>query len=176
MLRLLQGDVGSARRWSRSRRCWSQSRRGAGGDAGADRDPRPPALRDAARDGRADGVTIALLTGRDKGRARESILMGLSTVDPARRGTHAIFQEAVAYRNLGLVVIDEAASLRRRPAPDADAEGPRHPHCLAMTATPIPRTIGVAQYGEMEVSRLDEMPPGRQAIDTRVVALDRLPD
>ncbi len=50
------------------------------------------------------------------------------------------------------------------------------PHCLAMTATPIPRTLTLAQYGEMDVSRLDEMPPGRQAIDTRVVALDRLAD
>jgi ATP-dependent DNA helicase RecG len=50
------------------------------------------------------------------------------------------------------------------------------PHCLAMTATPIPRTLTLAQYGEMEISRLDEMPPGRQAIDTRVVAIERLPD
>ncbi len=50
------------------------------------------------------------------------------------------------------------------------------PHCLAMTATPIPRTLTLAQYGEMEVSRLDEMPPGRQAIDTRVVAIERLGD
>src|SRR5204862_136244 len=50
------------------------------------------------------------------------------------------------------------------------------PHTLAMTATPIPRTLQLAEFGEMDVSQLDEMPPGRQAIDTRVVALDRLAD
>ena len=55
-------------------------------------------------------------------------------------------------------------------------KGKRTPHCLAMTATPIPRTLTLAQYGEMDVSRLDEMPPGRQPIDTRVVALERIGD
>src|SRR5205085_5196389 len=50
------------------------------------------------------------------------------------------------------------------------------PHCLAMTATPIPRTLTLAQYGEMDVSKLDEMPPGRQPIDTRVVAVERMGD
>jgi ATP-dependent DNA helicase RecG len=55
-------------------------------------------------------------------------------------------------------------------------KGRRTPHCLAMTATPIPRTLTLAQYGEMDVSRLDELPPGRQAIDTRVVAVERMGD
>jgi len=55
-------------------------------------------------------------------------------------------------------------------------KGRRTPHCLAMTATPIPRTLTLAQYGEMDVSKLDELPPGRQAIDTRVVAIDRMDD
>ena len=55
-------------------------------------------------------------------------------------------------------------------------KGKRQPHTLAMTATPIPRTLTLAQYGEMEVSKLDELPPGRQAIDTRVVAMERLPE
>jgi ATP-dependent DNA helicase RecG len=121
------------------------------------------------------GVTIQLLTGRDKGRARESILMGL--LDGSIQicvGTHAIFQESVAYRNLGLVVIDEQHRFGVGQRLMLTQKGKRTPHCLAMTATPIPRTLTLAQYGEMDVSRLDEMPPGRQAIDTRVVAQDRL--
>jgi ATP-dependent DNA helicase RecG len=123
------------------------------------------------------GVSIALLTGRDKGRARESILMGL--VDGSIQmvvGTHAIFQETVAYRNLGLVVIDEQHRFGVGQRLLLTQKGRVTPHCLAMTATPIPRTLVLAQYGEMEVSRLDEMPPGRQAIDTRVISLDRLSD
>lgn len=121
------------------------------------------------------GVQIALLTGRDKGRARESILMGLvdGSIDIVV-GTHAIFQETVAYRNLGLVVIDEQHRFGVGQRLLLTQKGRVTPHCLAMTATPIPRTLTLAQYGEMDVSRLDEMPPGRQPIDTRVVALDRL--
>ena len=123
------------------------------------------------------GVTIALLTGRDKGRARESILMGLldGSIDICV-GTHAIFQESVAYRNLALVVIDEQHRFGVGQRLMLSQKGRRTPHCLAMTATPIPRTLTLAQYGEMDVSRLDELPPGRQAIDTRVVAMERLPE
>ena len=129
------------------------------------------------------GVNIALLTGRDKGRARESILIGLmdGSIDVVV-GTHAIFQEAVGYRNLGLVVIDEQHRFGVGQRLLLTQKGPVSrnirvtPHCLAMTATPIPRTLTLAQYGEMDVSRLDEMPPGRQPIDTRVIALDRLGD
>jgi ATP-dependent DNA helicase RecG len=123
------------------------------------------------------GVTIALLTGRDKGRARESILMGLQdgTIHIVV-GTHAIFQDAVTYRNLGLVVIDEQHRFGVGQRLMLTRKGKVTPHCLAMTATPIPRTLTLAQYGEMDVSRLDEMPPGRQPIDTRVVAMERMSD
>ncbi len=123
------------------------------------------------------GATIALLTGRDKGRARESILMGL--LDGSIQlvvGTHALFQDAVAYKNLGMVVIDEQHRFGVGQRLMLTQKGKRTPHCLAMTATPIPRTLTLAQYGEMDVSRLDEMPPGRQPIDTRVVALERIGD
>ena len=123
------------------------------------------------------GVTIALLTGRDKGKARESILMGL--MDGSIQvcvGTHAIFQDSVAYRNLALVVIDEQHRFGVGQRLMLTQKGKRTPHCLAMTATPIPRTLTLAQYGEMDVSRLDEMPPGRQPIDTRVVAGERIAD
>jgi len=123
------------------------------------------------------GVTVALLTGRDKGRARESILMGLvdGSID-ILVGTHAIFQDTVSYRNLGLVVIDEQHRFGVGQRLMLTQKGKVTPHCLAMTATPIPRTLTLAQYGEMDVSRLDEMPPGRQPIDTRVLPLERLPD
>ena len=123
------------------------------------------------------GVEIALLTGRDKGRPRESILMGL--LDGSINivvGTHAIFQDSVSYRNLALVVIDEQHRFGVGQRLMLTQKGRRTPHCLAMTATPIPRTLTLAQYGEMDVSRLDEMPPGRQPIDTRVVAVERLGD
>lgn len=123
------------------------------------------------------GVEIALLTGRDKGKARESILMGLmdGSIDIVV-GTHAIFQDAVTYKHLALVVIDEQHRFGVGQRLMLTQKGKRTPHCLAMTATPIPRTLTLAQYGEMEVSKLDEMPPGRQAIDTRVVAIERMGD
>src|SRR5690606_6940325 len=89
-------------------------------------------------------------------------------------GTHAIFQESVAYRNLGLAVIDEQHRFGVSQRLLLTQKGRRTPHVLSMTATPIPRTLTLAQYGEMDVSKLDELPPGRQAIDTRVVAQDRL--
>jgi ATP-dependent DNA helicase RecG len=121
------------------------------------------------------GVEIALLTGRAKGRERESILMGL--MDGSIQilvGTHAIFQDTVNYRDLGLVVVDEQHRFGVAQRLALAAKGRRAPHTLAMTATPIPRSLTLAQYGEMDVSRLDELPPGRQAIDTRVVPQDRM--
>ena len=118
-----------------------------------------------------------MLTGRDKGRVRESVLMGLAdgSID-ILIGTHAIFQDSVAYKNLALVVIDEQHRFGVGQRLMLAQKGRRAPHCLAMTATPIPRTLTLAQYGEMDVSKLDEMPPGRQPIDTRVVAVERLTD
>jgi ATP-dependent DNA helicase RecG len=121
------------------------------------------------------GVTLAVLTGRDKGKAREATLMGL--LDGSIQicvGTHALFQEAVAYRHLALVVIDEQHRFGVGQRLMLTQKARTTAHCLAMTATPIPRTLTLAQYGEMDVSRLDEMPPGRQPIDTRVVSVDRL--
>jgi ATP-dependent DNA helicase RecG len=91
-------------------------------------------------------------------------------------GTHAIFQQAVQYRRLGLAVVDEQHrfGVAQRMMLSQKAEKP--PHLLVMTATPIPRTLTLTHYGEMDVSRLDEMPPGRQPIETRVLSLERLPE
>jgi ATP-dependent DNA helicase RecG len=122
-------------------------------------------------------VNVAILTGRDKGRAREATLMGLAdgSID-LLVGTHAIFQEAVSYRNLGFVVVDEQHRFGVAQRMLLQQKAVHPPHLLAMTATPIPRTLTLTHYGEMDVSRLDEMPSGRQPIDTRVMALDRLPE
>ncbi|WP_417621606.1 ATP-dependent DNA helicase RecG [Parasphingorhabdus sp.] len=122
-------------------------------------------------------VNLAILTGRDKGKVREALLMGLADGSiHILIGTHAIFQEQVRYKNLAVAVIDEqhkfGVSQRLMLAQKAE----RTPHLLAMTATPIPRTLTLSQYGEMDVSRIDELPPGRQSIDTRVIADARLPD
>ena len=121
------------------------------------------------------GARVALLTGRDKGRAREATLMGLldGSIDLVV-GTHAIFQDKVAYRNLAMVVIDEQHRFGVGQRLMLASKGKRAPHVLAMTATPIPRTLTLAQYGELDVSQLDELPPGRQAIDTVVMAQDKL--
>ena len=125
----------------------------------------------------AVGVRVAILTGREKGRARETVLMGLAdgSID-ILVGTHAIFQEKVAYKKLGLVVIDEQHrfGVSQRLLLAAKAEHP--PHMMVMTATPIPRTLTLTQYGEMDVSRIDEMPPGRTPVETRVISDERLPD
>ena len=120
-------------------------------------------------------VNVAVLTGRDKGRAREATLMGLAdgSID-ILVGTHAIFQEAVAYRDLGLVVVDEQHRFGVAERLALSAKGKTTPHLLAMTATPIPRTLVLAQHGEMDQSRLDEMPPGREPIETRVISEERL--
>lgn len=121
------------------------------------------------------GVRVAILTGREKGKARDSILMGLAdgSID-ILVGTHAIFQEKVSYKNLGFVVIDEQHrfGVSQRLLLSSKAERP--PHLLVMTATPIPRTLTLTQYGEMDVSRIDEMPPGRSPVETLVISEHRL--
>jgi len=122
-------------------------------------------------------ANVAILTGRDKGRAREATLMGLAdgSID-ILVGTHAIFQEAVGYRKLGLAVVDEQHRFGVEQRMMLANKAERPPHFLVMTATPIPRTLTLTQFGEMDVSRLDEMPPGRQPIETRVLSLERLPE
>ncbi len=122
-------------------------------------------------------VNLAILTGRDKGKIREATLMGLmdGSID-ILIGTHAIFQEQVRYKNLAVAVIDEQHKFGVSQRLMLTQKAERTPHLLAMTATPIPRTLTLSQYGEMDVSRIDELPPGRQAIDTSVVSGARMSD
>ncbi len=176
MLRLLQGDVGAGKTVVALEALLLAVEAGAQGAMLAPTEILARQHYETLRKLAAPtGISIALLTGRDKGRPRESTLMGLldGSIDIVV-GTHAIFQETVAYRNLGLVVIDEQHRFGVSQRLLLAQKGRRTPHLLAMTATPIPRTLVLANHGEMDVSRLDELPPGRQAIDTRVVALDRL--
>lgn len=122
-------------------------------------------------------VNLAILTGRDKGKIRESTLMGLAdgSID-ILVGTHAIFQEKVKYKNLAVAIIDEQHKFGVSQRLMLTQKAENTPHLLAMTATPIPRTLTLSQYGEMDVSRIDELPPGRQAIETRVISDGRLPE
>jgi len=120
-------------------------------------------------------ANVAILTGREKGRVREATLMGLAdgSID-ILVGTHAIFQQAVVYKRLGLAVVDEQHRFGVAQRLMLAEKAERPPHLLVMTATPIPRTLTLTQFGEMDVSRLDEMPPGRQPIETRVLNVERL--
>jgi ATP-dependent DNA helicase RecG len=122
----------------------------------------------------AAGIRLALLTGRDKGKARQTVLDGLASGDiHILLGTHALFQEDVAFRDLALAVIDEQHRFGVHQRLELAAKGVAV-DMLVMTATPIPRTLLLTAYGDMDASRLDEKPPGRKPIDTRVVPLARL--
>ena len=178
MLRLLQGDVGSGKTLVALLAMIEAV------EAGAQAALLAPTeilarqhLATLQRQCEAIGIRVAILTGREKGRAREAVLMGLAdgTID-ILVGTHAIFQSHVAYKNLGLIVIDEQHrfGVSQRLLLSEKAERP--PHLLAMTATPIPRTLTLTQYGEMDVSRIDEMPPGRTPIETLVISDEKLPE
>jgi len=176
MLRLLQGDVGSGKTLVALSAMLTAVESGAQAALLA---PTEILARQhhATLLGHLDslGVRVAILTGREKGKARESVLMGLAdgSID-ILIGTHAIFQEKVAYKNLALAVIDEQHrfGVSQRLLLSSKAERP--PHLLVMTATPIPRTLTLTQYGEMDVSRIDEMPPGRTPVETRVISEEKL--
>ncbi len=176
MLRLLQGDVGSGKTLVALNAMLIAAEAGAQAALLAPTEILARQHYETISRQLADlPVNVAILTGRDKGKARDSTLMGLADGSiQILIGTHAIFQDAVNYRQLGLVVIDEQHrfGVAQRLLLTAKAERP--PHLLAMTATPIPRTLTLTHYGEMDVSRLDEMPPGRQPIKTSLMNADRL--
>ncbi|MCF8503310.1 MAG: ATP-dependent DNA helicase RecG [Caulobacter sp.] len=122
----------------------------------------------------AQGLRVVLLTGRDKGGVRTEKLMALmdGTADIAV-GTHALFQDDVRFRSLGLTVIDEqhrfGVSERKRLQDKGESA-----HLLAMSATPIPRTLELTVFGDLDVSRIDEKPPGRTPVATRAVPSPRM--
>ncbi|MEI4195137.1 ATP-dependent DNA helicase RecG [Roseovarius sp. E0-M6] len=122
----------------------------------------------------AAGVTVALLTGRDKGRAREAKLAALARGEiQVLVGTHAVFQKDVEFADLRLAVVDEQHRFGVRQRLELGRKGAQA-DVLVMTATPIPRSLALAQYGDMEVSVLDEKPPGRKPIKTALINMGRM--
>ena len=120
------------------------------------------------------GISIALLTGREKGKARERILNGIADGTIAMIvGTHALFQQDVDFHDLALAVIDEQHRFGVHQRLHLSSKG-KGVDVLVMTATPIPRTLMLTAYGDMEVSRLTEKPRGRKPIDTRTVPAARI--
>ena len=119
------------------------------------------------------GVEVGLLTGREKGRARDSMLASLASgLTPIVVGTHALVQPDVVFRDLALAVIDEQHRFGVEQRLALSAKG-QDADTLLMSATPIPRTLMMTAYGDLDVSRLVDKPPGRQKVDTRTVPLDR---
>ncbi|MFC0410542.1 ATP-dependent DNA helicase RecG [Roseomonas elaeocarpi] len=174
MLRLLQGDVGSGKTLVA---LMAMLRAVEAGTQAAIMAPTEilarQHLRTFAKLAGAAGVEVALLAGSVKGKERKRVLLGLASGSiPLVVGTHALFQEKVAFRDLGLVVVDEqhrfgVAQRLALAGKGADTD------MLVMTATPIPRTLLLTQWGEMAVSRLAERPAGRKPIVTRIVSRER---
>lgn len=123
------------------------------------------------------GIRAALLTGREKGKTRDAILADLASgAIHILIGTHALFTDDVAFADLALAVVDEQHKFGVSQRLSLSAKGGRPAHVLVMTATPIPRTLSMTLYGDMDVSKLDEKPPGRRPITTRALPLARLED
>jgi ATP-dependent DNA helicase RecG len=120
------------------------------------------------------GVTSTLLSGRQTGKARTNILAGIRAGHAAIViGTHALFQESVAFSSLALVIVDEQHRFgvhQRLSLREKGAVGGASPHQLIMTATPIPRTLAMAAYADLDVSVIDELPPGRTPVKTVVLS------
>jgi ATP-dependent DNA helicase RecG len=122
------------------------------------------------------GISCITLTGRDKGKAREALLAKIREGQAhVVIGTHALFQDGVEFNDLGLAVIDEQHRFGVHQRLSLSNKG-RGTDVLVMTATPIPRTLTLTAYGDMEVSRLDEKPPGRNPIETRLISKDKVDD
>jgi ATP-dependent DNA helicase RecG len=179
MLRLLQGDVGSGKTVVA---CLAMLTAVESGSQAALMAPTELLARQhmatIAPLAEAAGVPVALLTGREKSKARDAVLEGLSSgCTRIAIGTHALFQEGVAFADLGLAVVDEQHRFGVHQRLELAAKGPergRGTDVLVMTATPIPRTMLLAAYGDLDVSRLTEKPAGRRPVDTRTIPATKL--
>jgi ATP-dependent DNA helicase RecG len=177
MLRLLQGDVGSGKTVVALMSMMIAAEAGAQAVLMA---PTEILARQHHRTiaplAQAAGVDVALLTGRDKGKTRQRTLARLTHGEVALAvGTHALFQEDVAFRDLALVVVDEQHRFGVHQRLLLARKGAQ-PDVLVMTATPIPRTLTLTVYGDMDVSKLTEKPAGRQPVTTVAKPLTQIDD
>ncbi|WP_200892880.1 ATP-dependent DNA helicase RecG [Brucella anthropi] len=175
MLRLLQGDVGSGKTVVG---LLSMAHAAESGGQSALMAPTEVLARQhfatIAPLAEKAGLKAALLTGREKGRDRNAVLEGLKTGEiDIVIGTHALFQEKVEYHDLVLVIIDEQHRFGVHQRLMLTAKGSA-PDMLVMTATPIPRTLVLTAFGDMDVSKLTEKPAGRQPITTAIVPMERM--
>ncbi|SKA33361.1 ATP-dependent DNA helicase RecG [Consotaella salsifontis] len=175
MLRLLQGDVGSGKTMVA---LFAMAAAAESGAQSALLAPTEILARQHAATLEplcaAVGLRLALLTGRDSGRARAEKLAALEAGEiDIVVGTHALFQDDVSYRDLALVVVDEQHRFGVHQRLALSRKG-RAPDLLVMTATPIPRTLVLAAFGDMEVSRLHGKPPGRKPVTTVAVPDSRI--
>ncbi len=175
MMRLLQGDVGAGKTWVALMAMLVAAEAGGQGALMA---PTEILARqhgtNIARVCSEAGIRMVLLTGRDKGAQRSEKLAAIA--DGSGQvviGTHALFQEGVAFHDLRLAVIDEQHRFGVRQRMELTAKAPKGADMLVMTATPIPRTLALAGYGDLDISVLDEKPAGRQPVDTRLVSAER---
>ena len=122
------------------------------------------------------GIDVVWLAGKLKGKARSSALAALASSAPIAIGTHALMQEGVTFGKLGLVIIDEQHRFgvhQRLLLRDKGRSGETVPHQLVLTATPIPRTLAMTAYADLDVSAIDELPPGRTPVTTVAIANSR---
>src|SRR5690606_16250901 len=126
------------------------------------------------------GIGVGWLAGKQKGKAREEALAAIADGSVKMVvGTHAIFQEQVVFQRLALVIIDEQHRFGVHQRLALREKGERegvHPHQLIMTATPIPRTLAMTAYADLDTSVIDELPPGRTPITTVALPDSRRPD
>ena len=179
MLRLLQGDVGSGKT------AVALLAMATAIEANAQAALMAPTevlarqhFRTFASIAEATGIRLAVLTGREKGRERTQTLEALASGEiDILIGTHALFQQTVDFKDLALAVIDEQHRFGVHQRLALQTKGAETgADVLVMTATPIPRTLLLTHYGDMEVSRLHEKPAGRKPVATRVMPLERLAD
>jgi ATP-dependent DNA helicase RecG len=122
------------------------------------------------------GIEVVWLAGKVAGRARDKALAQLAEGAPIAVGTHALMQEGVSFARLGLAIVDEQHRFgvqQRMALRDKGLAGGEAPHQLVLTATPIPRTLAMSAYADLDVSTLDELPPGRTPVRTVAVANTR---
>jgi len=175
MTRLVQGDVGSGKTAVAAAAMWAAV---AHGNQSAMLAPTQILAEQHYRGisqllgqlTRPDGapVNVALLTGRVTGQTREEVLAGLAdgSID-IMVGTTALIQEGVEFTNLGLIIVDEQHRFGVEQRGALRTRSSNQPHLLVMSATPIPRSLALTVYGDLDVSRIDEMPPGRTPVKTK---------